>query len=107
MSIVQTISVEDTENAVLKLMDSGYEGMPKPLLDLVVMVRQKDPYKQALVLRSLRTKLKPEGSHYNLTAQKRWAWYREPWGQGLGLERRKPELGFDPTTERVQALTRV
>jgi hypothetical protein len=105
--IVQSMTVEETVEAVLNLMSSGYEGMPRALLDLVVMVGQFDRYKQDLALRLLRAKVKKGGSHHHLTLQKRWGWYRERWGEELGLERRRPELDFQPTTDTVQALSKV
>src|SRR5438128_2659891 len=106
-SVLHTISVDDTVNRVLEVLESGDSSNPRALLDLVVSVGQDNRYKQDLALRLVRAKLKPGGSHAHLTIQKRWAWFRERWAKELGLDRGRLVLNFEFTTDTAQALAQI
>ena len=67
----------------------------------------RDPYQRALALRLLRLRLKPGGTHWDLTKEKRWAFEREPWAKAAGLTKGRQELTFNAETSTTRSLSEV
>jgi hypothetical protein len=104
MSLAKVTTVDEAVTQALKEIAKGDPDSPLSLNDHLTQVGLRDPYQRALALRLLRLRLKPGGSHWELTEEKRWAFEREPWAKAAGLKKGRQELTFEAETATTRSL---
>lgn len=105
MSLIKVTTADEAVAQALADIANRDPESPRSLNDHLTQVGLRDPYQRALALRLLRLRLKPGGSHWGLTQEKRWAFEREPWAKAAGLKKGKQELTFEAETATTRALS--
>jgi hypothetical protein len=107
MHLAKATTADEAVAQALQEIASGDPESPLSLNDHLTRVGLRDPYLRALALRLLRLRLKPGGSHWQLTQEKRWAFEREPWAKAAGLKKGRQELTFEAETPTTRSLSEV
>ena len=107
LQIKTTATADEAVVQALKEIAVGDPEAPLSLNDHLTKVGLRDPYQRALALRLLRLRLKPGGTHWDLTKEKRWAFEREPWAKAAGLTKGRQELTFNAETSTTRSLSEV
>jgi hypothetical protein len=105
MQLVKVTTADEAVAQTLLEIANGDPESPLSLNDHLTRVGLRDPYLRALALRLLRLRLKPGGSHWQLTQEKRWAFEREPWAKVAGLKKGRQELMFEAETATTRSLS--
>ncbi len=107
MALTKATTADEAVAQALKEIAVADPESPLSLNDHLTRVGLHDPYQRALALRLLRLRLKPGGTHWELTKEKRWAFEREPWAKAAGLKKGRQVLNFEAETATTRSLSEV